>query len=36
MQIENFQMIMHLTAAIPGGDPEDIWGHDAGFVNFVR
>ena len=24
-------MIMHLSAAIPGGDPEDIRGHDVGF-----
>ena len=24
-------MIMHLSAVIPGGDPEDIRGHDVGF-----
>ena len=30
---------MHLTAAIPGGgggNPEDISGHGAEFVNFLR
>ena len=27
---------MHLTAAIPGGNPEDIRGHGEEFVNFLR